>query len=82
MSGLPSNPEEKNRFIYDPKNLQKLTKNGIIQEASNSKNNELQEYTVVNGGLHSKSPEGICALQQTIDCMGISNDMQWWTCQP
>jgi len=37
--------------------LQKLTKNVVIQKGSSSKNNDLQEYTVVNGGLSSRSPE-------------------------
>ena len=57
VSGLPRNPEENNRFIHDPKNLHKLTKKVVIQEVTSSKNNELQEYTVVNGSLHSRSPE-------------------------
>lgn len=48
VSGLPSKPEEKNRFIHDHENLQKLTKKVVIQEGPSSKTKELQEYRALN----------------------------------
>lgn len=41
--GLPSNPVKTNIFMDDPKHLQKLTEDAVIQEVPNSKINELEE---------------------------------------